>query len=746
METLDLRRTAEQAEQRYRALVGLAERLSLVTDWSQLAECVAGVFGESARGVRVWAALSEGYEELARFPAEMSFPPGRGRDVRHAAEACEPVGDGESVLIGLQSVGRPLGVGEMLVSAPVDLELAAQIAPLVASRAALLLATGSGGFPRPPAPDEEAEVGAAIRAFAAQAKQVLDHDRLSAYLVTPDGRAVERFAVATSETLPDEGVIVPFSEFGLRHILVSNSPLVSASLGSDSRIVGREDRVIAQAGFHGLLSVPLRLEGKPFGVLNFVSRTPDFYSARDITVGQQIADQAAAFFDVLRRQRSTRIWTTHSVAEHERARLARELHDTLARALPEVADEARGLASGVMARDQPLGRRLEALANEVDLVVADTRRALVDLVPPALDSRPIEDVVRYELDRLEETAQVRVGFTLTGQTSTLSMGARRAIYRIVQEALSNIKRHAGAASVELDLTVDRDLRLRIEDDGQGFRPSNASTHAGLGLRFMDERARSLGGTLEVEAEPGRGTTLTFELPGVDTVAELAENGSPAAGELAPPTGVSLRIYVIEPQPLLLAGIVHVLRQEPDIRVVGAARGGSDAHGHIVRQRPDVVLLDIDHDPVAARSAVRDVALASPTSVLIATSESPAAAGDEFCALGAGGTVSKRLVGARFVDAIKHLAEGDERGAAGGGAAAARPGFVRLTTRERELLTLIASGRTNAEIAEALFLATKTIERNVTTLVGKLHARNRAHAAALAVASGLVAPETDDSSP
>jgi hypothetical protein len=242
----------------------------------------------------------------------------------------------------LQSVGRPLGVLELATDGNIDLELAAHAAPLIATRAAMLLAVGVGGLAPPAGGDaDDAEISAAIRTFAAQAKHVLDHDRLSAYLVSLDGRAVERFAVATSQTLPDEGIIVPFAEFGLRHILVSNRGLVSADLGTDARIVGREDRVIAQAGFHGLVSVPLRLQGEAFGVLNFVSRARGFYTEQDVAVAQQIADQAAAFFAVLRRQRRTRIWMMHSAAEHERARLARELHDTLVRALPQVGDHVR---------------------------------------------------------------------------------------------------------------------------------------------------------------------------------------------------------------------------------------------------------------------------------------------------------------------------------------------------------------------------------------------------------------------
>ena len=160
--------------------------------------------------------------------------------------------------------------------------------------------------------------------FAAQAGRLLEHDRLSAYLLTPNRQAFERFAVATSPIVPGEGVVIPFEELGLRHIVITNRALVSEDLAADPRIVGREDRVIARAGFHGLLSVPLRREGRPIGVLNFVSKTPGFYREEDIPIAQQIADQVGVFLENLRRQRQMRALVMQEATERERARLSRD--------------------------------------------------------------------------------------------------------------------------------------------------------------------------------------------------------------------------------------------------------------------------------------------------------------------------------------------------------------------------------------------------------------------------------------
>src|SRR5207302_1384262 len=112
-------------------------------------------------------------------------------------------------------------------------------------------------LPHVPVTDNAQEIQEVISEFAAQAKGLLEHDRLSIYLLTPDGEALERFAVATSPVIPGEGDILPLEQVGLTRVVKSNEPLVSADFGQDDRILGLEDSIIARAGFHGLVSVPL---------------------------------------------------------------------------------------------------------------------------------------------------------------------------------------------------------------------------------------------------------------------------------------------------------------------------------------------------------------------------------------------------------------------------------------------------------------------------------------------------------
>lgn len=719
----------EMIEQRYSRLISLTNGLTTVSEWTQLASCVSHALGGEPP-VRIWAMLPDGPQEIVRFPGDQVLPPRAARSLRRAGSREEPLAtDDGFLLMPLHSVGSCVAIAEVLAAEGMDTEFAHHAAPLIASRAVALLANGSAGLVL--ARDEE-DLEGTISTFAEQARRLLEHDRLSAYLVTDDGKAVERFAVATSPTLPGEGVIVPFAEFGLRHILLTNRALVSEDLGQDARIVGREDRVIAQAGFHGLLSVPLRLNGRPFGVLNFVSRTPGFYREEDAPIAQQIADQASVFLDHMRRQRSARAWARHAVVERERERLARELHDTLMRALPDMSARARGLAAELEGDD---ARQADEIAEEAETALREIRRALVDLLPPALESQNLEEIINVELSLLRENTGIATELELTGDTNSLPLGVRRAIYRIVQEALSNIRLHSEASRVDIGLQIDEDLKLTIQDDGSGL--ARGDSGPGLGLRFMTERARALGGMLMIESAPEEGTTLTLELP---DVRQLAESSPAASAESQPPqagTCVTQRIFLIESHPLLLAGVTQILDEQSDMRVVGRSKRGREAHRHVSRLRPDIVLLDADRESADIAALIRELKLASPTTEILVLSDYHQSSPGLLLDNGASGVIDKDLPRSDFIERIRATGHpGSDEPDTESHPSQLLPG-LSLSARERSVLALVAAGQTNAEIGKSLFLATKTIERHVATVIEKLGATNRANAAALAVTHRLV---------
>lgn len=196
----------------------------------------------------------------------------------------------------------------------------------------------------------------------------------------------------------------------------------------------------------------------------------------------------------------------------ERNRLARELHDTLAHTLSGLAVQLDALASVW----DPLPPRAATLLDHALTMTRagldETRRAL-----QALRATPLEDLgLTLALRGLAESVAARCAFTLhlelPEQLTGLTPEVEQAFYRVAQEALENIARHANARQVTLTLrSADGKLILEIHDDGRGFVPEAAVNAGRLGLQGMRERAALIGGTLELESSPGGGTTVRLTL-------------------------------------------------------------------------------------------------------------------------------------------------------------------------------------------------------------------------------------------
>ena len=724
----------ESIEQRYLALVRLGASLARAGDWEQVAAAVADSLApvSEQRPARLWGRTADGFEDLGQSPAGHEFPRVAARDLQQAARLEEPTAreDG-SILVGLHAGGVSVGVLEV-GDVRDEADFAALAAPIVACRVALLAAQGIGDAILSPLPvDAASDASPVVSAFAAEAKRMLDHDRLSAYLLSDDGRTFERFAVATSPILPGEGVIIPFEDVGLRSIVIANRALVSEDLGQDPRIVGREDRVIAAAGFRGLISVPLRLNGRPIGVLNFVSRTAGFYREQDIPVAQQIADQISVFLENLRRQRGMRGAIQQEATQRERARLTRDLYQTVSEAvvaIGSVAEQLRGRLQGV---DDQASRQAQRIVDLTRLELADVRRAVIDLSPRALDAHSLEEVVESTLARLRPEEGLEVTWKIAGDTSTLPRGVARAAYRILQEALANVGQHAHAGRLHVGLTSHADLELVIRDDGVGFDPCAAETQTGLGLRGMRERAQSLGGTLTVESGPGAGTSVRFSLP----LSREPRSQPVVADEEERPRAGVLRVLVADVHPATRAGLAAMLEREGGIRVIGQVSTEEELAAAVPRLRPDVLLVDGHVASGRPVDLVRRLDRLSPNSRILLVVSGASTWQPELLDAGAAGSVHKDIDGHGLADAV--------RAAAGGATVvASKPhgdegAHAALSVRELEILSLIATGQTNTEIGETLYLATKTVERQVATIAAKLGARNRAHAAAIAVADRLV---------
>lgn len=191
------------------------------------------------------------------------------------------------------------------------------------------------------------------------------------------------------------------------------------------------------------------------------------------------------------------------VQEEERRALARELHDEMGQILASLKQRLEGGTASASAEAQSiLGDLLERV-----------RDLSMDLRPPTLDALGLLPTLLWHFGRYREETGVRVEFQQHGAVDRFSPEVETAAFRIIQEALTNVARHArvGEASVHLEGRPDR-LELRIEDRGRGFDAGAAPPGAWGGLAGMQERARLLGGRVRIESAPGQGTRIVAELP------------------------------------------------------------------------------------------------------------------------------------------------------------------------------------------------------------------------------------------
>jgi signal transduction histidine kinase len=256
------------------------------------------------------------------------------------------------------------------------------------------------------------------------------------------------------------------------------------------------------------LYVPLVVRDRGVGVIVAYDKagpTPRFSDA-DMRIAQAFANRATVAIELSERVGRRAVLSLLEGQEMERRRFARELHDETGQALASIL-------LGLKALEREVGEEPLAVIRElVDSALGDVRRLTVELRPPALDDFGLAAA----LERLASVTAERSPFTVDVNVSvpvgTLPPEQETAIYRIVQEALTNIVKHASARSVSIVVAAgERSVRAVIEDDGAGFVTGSVRQQA-LGLVGMRERAQLLGGRLEVESSPGAGTTVVVDLP------------------------------------------------------------------------------------------------------------------------------------------------------------------------------------------------------------------------------------------
>jgi len=198
--------------------------------------------------------------------------------------------------------------------------------------------------------------------------------------------------------------------------------------------------------------------------------------------------------------------------EKERTSIARELHDELGQLLTAVRMDAIWLHERFKAKDPKATERAAAICSLVDTTIEEVRAMAIRLRPGVLDDLGLVDALELFTNEFERRMQIPCIFVHNGRP-TVDDAIATAAYRIAQEALTNVARHAQATRSEVRLHMDQDtLVLKVGDNGRGFEPESLPQVHILGLAGMRERAVLVGGSLVVKSAPGQGTRVILRVP------------------------------------------------------------------------------------------------------------------------------------------------------------------------------------------------------------------------------------------
>ncbi len=268
----------------------------------------------------------------------------------------------------------------------------------------------------------------------------------------------------------------------------------------------KEERIALRQKFASSFSLPLFIRDEVYGGLVFYYQEPQEFSPEQIELGMTFADQVALAIENAHLFEETE---ETAVAE-ERDRLARDLHDAVTQTLFSTSLIAEVLPV-IWDKDPGQGReRLEEIRTLTRGALAEMRSLLMELRPTALEETGLSDLIHQLREAFVGRTGIPVEVEISGEDCAFPTDVKVTIYRVIQEALNNIAKHARAETCRISLTCrEAGFTLKVVDDGQGFDPGNAAPDS-LGLGIMRDRAQGIGARLAIESELERGTQVIME--------------------------------------------------------------------------------------------------------------------------------------------------------------------------------------------------------------------------------------------
>jgi len=318
----------------------------------------------------------------------------------------------------------------------------------------------------------------------------------------------QRYLMLASDCLPEE--LVKEERCLEAGLCACGQPQVSARtrvipiISQDDHRLGNCVRV----GYESLVSVPIRLQQRVLGEVDLFYRNEATLSTEDRDLYDALTGHLANAIENLRTEALVR----EAAVSQERAMLARELHDSIAQSLSFLKIQVSLLRSALEKSDQ--GQIQQAL-DEIDMGVRESTNDVRELLVhfrTRTDSDDIEQALRTTLRKFEHQSGLKARLEMHGHGVALPSDVQLQVLHVVQEALSNVRKHAQASEVQLDVFRGPKWVFRVRDNGRGFDTRlRASDETHVGLQIMRERAERIGAHIEVHSQPNQGTEVRIEL-------------------------------------------------------------------------------------------------------------------------------------------------------------------------------------------------------------------------------------------
>ena len=552
-------------------------------------------------------------------------------------------------------------------------------------------------------------------------------------LLPEGGELLLRAGVGWEEGLVGNATVGAGNDSQAGYTLLSEEPVIVEDLGAEQRFSGPP--LLHEHGVVSGMSVIIHGRDGPFGVLGVHTKNRRRFTEDDVNFLQTVANVLCTAIE-----RKETEEALYKVREAERKRIARDLHDGALQDLTYALAETQLIQemSGEPELDSRLERTVEAL-----------KRSGRELHAAVYDLRLEEERDRTFLQQLESlvelhhemTPECEVRLSVEGGFPSSPLPERdQELLRILQEALSNTRKHSDARNVVVSLGMEGDeiFWAEVKDDGRGF---DLDTPSGVGLKSMRERARALGGNLKIESEPGKNTKVRFE------VALYKEDSE------TPESEEETRILLVEDHTSYRDAATSVFEREPGFEVVGQAgsltqarkilKGGSLA--------VDVAIVDLGLPDGYGGELIKELREINPQAqalVLSASLDKSEVAG--AIEAGAAGVLHKSVGMEEVVQAVRRLKAGEtllppeevvellrfaiyhreqEQ--------EAHQAIAQLTPREKEVLQALAEGLESKQIAERLHISVLTERNHVMSILTKLGVHSRLQAVVFALRFDIV---------